>query len=149
MTAVIRKPRQRGQALVEFSLAFLVFATMLFGIIDFGRGIYAFNGVSQAAREIARVTSVHPGTVNASSQFPKAGWSTQMNDIIAVQKTLVPGLADPTITCVDTSGVLHTPCNFATDSVKVVVSTPFGAVTPIISSFGSWTMTGSATYQIQ
>jgi len=141
MTVPVRQQRPRGQALVEFSLAFLVFAMMLFAIIDFGRGIYQFNGVSQSAREIARVASVHPGT--------PLGTSPQVAAMVAAQKGLVPYLGNPTITCVDATGAPHTPCNYATDSVKVVVSAPFGAVTPIISSFGSWTMTGSATSRIQ
>jgi len=60
----------RGQALVEFSLALIVFLVLLMGILDLGRGIYMFNGVSQAAREIARVTSVYPGgaTLGTSTQ---------------------------------------------------------------------------------
>ena len=29
------------------------------GIVDLGRGIYMYNGVNHAARELARVTSVH------------------------------------------------------------------------------------------
>jgi hypothetical protein len=56
--------RESGQALVEFSLAFIVFVVLLMAIFDFGRGIYMFNGVSQAAREIARATSVAPGIVS-------------------------------------------------------------------------------------
>ena len=42
----------RGQALVEFSLAVTVFLLLVMAIVDFGRGIYMYNGVSQAAREV-------------------------------------------------------------------------------------------------
>ena len=55
-----RRRDHRGQALVEFALVIIVFLVILMGIVDFGMAIYKFNGVSQAAREIARVTSVHP-----------------------------------------------------------------------------------------
>ena len=44
------------------ALPWCIFLLLLFGVVDLGRGIYQFNGVSQAAREIARVTSVHRGT---------------------------------------------------------------------------------------
>ena len=57
----------RGQALVEFSLAVTVFLLLMMAIVDFGRGIYMYNGVSQAAREVARTTSVHPGSPLGSS----------------------------------------------------------------------------------
>ena len=53
------KNRERGQALVEFSLILIPFLWILMGIVDLGRGIYTYNGVNQAARELARVTSVH------------------------------------------------------------------------------------------
>ena len=43
------------------AFALIIFLLLLFGVVDLGRGIYQFNGVSQAAREIARVTSVHRG----------------------------------------------------------------------------------------
>ena len=106
--------------------------------------------VSRKRREIARVASVHPCAVMSACTL---GDSAEVAAVVATQRRLVPNLSDPvadgTITCVDATGALHTPCNFATDSVKVVVSAPFSAVTPIISSFGSWAMTGSATFQIQ
>jgi len=136
--------RENGQALVEFSLAFLVFVAMVFGVIDLGRGIYQYNAVAQAAREIARVASVHPGS--------PLGSSAQIADVIAVQKALVPSLTvdpDTDITCVDPAGAIHSPCNLGTDSLNVVVTAPFSAVTPFISSLGPWTLKGSATFQIQ
>lgn len=132
---------ERGQALVEFSVAFIVFATMLFAVVDFGRGIYAFNGVSQAAREIARVASVHPGTT--------LGVSTEVAAVVATQKGLVPGLGTPTFTCVDSAGAPASPCNYATDSVKVVVTAPFRGVTPAVSIFGQFTLQGTSSVQIQ
>ena len=52
----------RGQAMVEFSLAITIFLVILMGTIDLGRAAYQYNGVAQAARELARVASVHPGT---------------------------------------------------------------------------------------
>src|SRR6185369_14315679 len=51
---------QQGQALVEFSLSIIIFIVMLMGIFDVGRAIFMYNGVSEAARDIARRTSVYP-----------------------------------------------------------------------------------------
>ena len=59
----------RGQALVEFALAITVFVFLMMGVLDFGMAIYKYNGVSQAAREIARVASVHQGSNFSSAEI--------------------------------------------------------------------------------
>ena len=51
-------PGRRGQALVEFALAVPIFLVMLVAVFDLGRAIYTYNGLSEAAREISRVTAV-------------------------------------------------------------------------------------------
>ncbi len=56
------RPGRSGQGLVEFAIVIPVFLVILMGVVDLGRGIYMYNGVAEAAREIARVTSVHPGS---------------------------------------------------------------------------------------
>ena len=144
---VLMNKRSEGQALVEFSLAFVVFSMLVFGIVDFGRAIYQFNAVSQAAREIARVTSVHPGTDFTTP----AGRSPETNDVIVVQMKLVPGLvvAPDAIKCVDTAGTVQTSCTFSEDSVRVVVTAPFKAVTPPMSAWSAWEMKGLSSVQIQ
>ena len=49
MNRWVRSEPVRGQALVEFALAITVFLLLMMAIVDFGRGIYMYNGVSQAA----------------------------------------------------------------------------------------------------
>ena len=78
---------ERGQGLVEFSIAITVFLLLVMGTIDLGRAVYQFNGVSQAARELARVASVHPGGT--------LGTSSQATSTLAAQRGLVPGLGTP------------------------------------------------------
>lgn len=56
----------RGQSLVEFTLILPVLVLILMGIVDLGRGIYAYNLVAQAAREGARFASVRPLTLIGS-----------------------------------------------------------------------------------
>jgi len=134
----------RGQALVEFALGVTIFLVLIMGVFDFGRGIYMFNGVSQAAREIARVTSVHPGT----DPTLKASWSTQMTDVVNTQKKLIPNLQDPTIQCLQIDGVTPAPClpgNF----VQVTIVAPYRAVTPLLGLLGTWNMKSVSLVQIQ
>ena len=55
----IAAPTERGQGLVEFALVFPVFILLLFGILDLGRAVYAYNTIGDAAREGARVAIVN------------------------------------------------------------------------------------------
>jgi hypothetical protein len=133
--------RERGQALVEFSLAIIVFLTLMMGIVDFGRAIYQYNGVSQAAREIARVTAVHPG----SDFRTEAGRSSQTLEVIATQAGLVPNLQQPTIKCVDVAGAeITTDCPVG-EWIQVRISAPYTPVTPILGLTGTWDFFSSST----
>lgn len=49
---------ERGQSLVEFALVLPVLLLLFMGILDFGRAVYAYNTLSNAAREGARVAIV-------------------------------------------------------------------------------------------
>jgi len=60
---------QHGAALVEFALIGLVFFTILFGLIEFGRAFFTYNTLVEATRRGARVAAVCPissaGTLQA------------------------------------------------------------------------------------
>jgi Flp pilus assembly protein TadG len=144
-----RRDRSAGQGLVEFSLTIIVFLVILMGVVDFGMAIYKYNGVSEAARELARVTSVHPCAV-AGALTCTPGGSAETAAVLATQKNLVPGLADPTFTCVDQSGaaVAPDPCDFSKDSVQVEITAPYHPATPLLGLTGTWTMKGSSSAQI-
>lgn len=139
----------RGQALVEFSLALIPFLLVLMGIVDLGRGIYMNNGVAEAAREIARVTAVHPGTT--------LGSSAETLGVIAAQQGMVPGLADPaaviTFSCrsISDAVVSGTSCASTTDApvfVRVDVTVPFTVLTPVLSMVAPSSLTATAHIQV-
>lgn len=118
----------RGQALVEFSLALFVFLFLLMAVFDFGRAIYQYNGVAEAAREIARVTATHEGADFRTI----AGQSPQTRAVIATQMGLIPNLQEPTITCVGISGdVISGTCKFG-DYVNVNIHAPYKPITPFL-----------------
>jgi TadE-like protein len=50
MRTVSQKNGEAGSALVEFALALVVILTLLFGVIDMGRALYAYDWVANAAR---------------------------------------------------------------------------------------------------
>jgi Flp pilus assembly protein TadG len=132
--------REHGQALVEFSLAILVFLVLLMGIFDLGRGIYMYNGVSQAAREIARVTSVHPGST--------LGNSAQTQSVIQTQKALVPNLGNPTFSCVDIDNTPVAGTCIGGMRVKVTIAAPYRPVTPLLGLTGTWNLSSTSSVSI-
>jgi len=145
---------RRGQALVEFSLALIPFILILLSIFDLGRGIYMNNGVSEAAREIARVTAVHPcDTSNCT-----LGNSPETLAVIATQKGLIPGLGDAassvTFACTTVSDVVVTgtqDCSATSEGalyVRVTVSVPFSVLTPVLSMVAPSTLQSTAHVQV-
>lgn len=143
MTSRLGRARERGQALVEFALIFPVFILLLFGILDLGRAIYAYNTVADAAREGARVAIVNQIQTSPDCaqdrpiQNPLAPhWSiktcaAQSAISLGIQATDVtvsyaaPSIS-PTLTCNPTVSV---GC-----IVSVKVDYTFRAVTPVISN---------------
>ena len=140
-----------GQSLVEFSLALIPFMFLLMGVVDLGRGIYTNNGVAEAAREIARVTSVHPCT---NSPCTSAGWSAEMLAVVNTQKALVPGLASSgiSIDCVDISNAAYTVDPGETCPggyfVRVTATTTFRLVSPLLPVPNPMTLSSTAHQQV-
>ncbi len=59
LTPQRRRRGQRGQTVVEFALAGTVLLSLMFGIIDFGRALFTYNVVTNAARIGSRYAIVH------------------------------------------------------------------------------------------
>jgi Flp pilus assembly protein TadG len=57
---------ESGSSLVEYAIGFILLMTMLLGIADFSRLLYAYHFVSNAAREAARYASVRGSTCSGS-----------------------------------------------------------------------------------
>jgi Flp pilus assembly protein TadG len=132
----------RGQSLVEFALGSVLFLMLFVGMVDLARGVFVFNGVSQAAREIARETSVYPGTgALGSSSETAAAYQTQ--------RLLVPGLQPPAYGCYDIAGVLQTDTCQPGDWVRVTASATFQPSMPGLTLLGAFTITSSSSAEIQ
>ena len=144
--------RDRGQSLVEFALVLIPFLLILMGILDLGRGIYASNGVAQAARELARVTSVH--TCDTTKPTCTLGTSPETADVRGTQNNLVPGLASGTVTYTCTSMADATLSNVDCQSipdpayVKVTVTVPFQVITPLLSMVAPTSLSSTTHVEI-
>jgi len=58
----------RGQALVEFALVIPIFLLILIAIFDLGRGVFAYNSITNAAREGARLAIVNQTTASITAK---------------------------------------------------------------------------------
>jgi Flp pilus assembly protein TadG len=132
---------ERGQSLVEFSLAVTVFLVLVMGVVDLGRAVYQYNGVAQAARELVRATSVHQGS--------PLGSSADTLDTLRTERGLVPGLITPTYACVDIAGATVTRACEAGDWVRVTVRSTFTPVTPLATMLGQVELSSSASAQLE
>lgn len=144
MTIHGQRPQERGQALVEFAFVLTVFLTLLMGIVDLGRWVYTLTGTAEAAAEIARVTSVHPGGATLGS-------STETADVVATQAKLVPGLTVTSYECLDIAGnTVAGTCKPGYGYwVRVNVSSTFNAITPLATMFGPIQMTSNFSAEIE
>jgi Flp pilus assembly protein TadG len=65
----MRHPRRgRGQALVEFALAFPILVLLILAVFDAGRAIVLYNSLTNAAREGARLAIVNQDKTMVSTR---------------------------------------------------------------------------------
>jgi Flp pilus assembly protein TadG len=102
-------PKQNaGQALAEFALVIPLLLLLFMGVLDFGRAIYSYNAISNAAREGGRTAIVNqtPGDIRTRA---------------AAQATAV-GI-DPATTACDPAVTTQTDCVFVT-FMNATISAP-------------------------
>jgi hypothetical protein len=136
--------RTLGQALTEFALVLPLVVMLVFGTIDFGRAVYLYNGVSQAAREIARASSIHPSS--------PLGTSTEAATVVSEQRKLVQWITRIVFHCEDTAGATipgdgSGGCA-APDVVRVEVHADF-APSALLGLFGTIDIGSSSSNQMQ
>lgn len=106
---------ERGTTLIEFSVVLVILLTLTFGMIDFGRYVYAVSVVRSAAQEGARtgIKSDNSGAINL------AGVPTAVKDKMIALDT---SRADVTVTQPDA------------ETVEVEVTYQFEFITPFLSA---------------
>jgi hypothetical protein len=89
---------RRGQGLVEFALVFPIFLLLVVAAIDVGKGVFAYNSITNGAREGARLAIVNQDAASivqrAISQAPIA--ETGAPNVTVTFKKSVPN-ADPSL----------------------------------------------------
>jgi PKD repeat protein len=143
-----RRPRSRGQSLVEFALILPLLLIFLATVLDLGRIYYANISLLNAAREGAFQASKTPGSYQAGLPC-----NTDTNLIVCrVQLESKGSMVEIAATDIGVS-CSKTGCPVEADStVRVEVSGQFQLITPILGFiFGGQTidMESSATQQIE
>ena len=64
----------RGSALVDFALSSVLLFSIIFGIIDFGRALYAYDAISNAARIGTRYAIVRGGATSDPVSASTVAW---------------------------------------------------------------------------
>jgi Flp pilus assembly protein TadG len=116
--------------MVEFAFASMIFLTIVFGTIDFGRAIFISADLHNAAREGARYGKINPTDTS--------GIQTR-----TVTKAKGTGLTagNVGVTCIN-------PCKFG-NTLTVTTQVPFQAVTQKLLGIGPITLKSSSTVDIE
>ncbi len=153
---------EQGNALVEFALAVVVLLSLLFGIIDIGRALYAYDWLYNGARQATRWAMVRGSQCDSLLQPICPFGATGTNVFQYVTNTLPTGYGNGLDTTgIDTSAVMVNTNCFAGDSapnpppcaatanVQVQIMYQFHFITPFLAGFNSWTMTSTSERVVQ
>jgi Flp pilus assembly protein TadG len=121
----VRKPRlnEVGTALLEFGLVIVMFFMFVFGVMDFGRALFTYHFVSNAACEATRYAIVR----GSSSTEPVTA-----SDIESYVKSIAPEGVDRDNLIISTT---WSPNDSPGSTVHVQVSDNFRFMTPVLTSY--------------
>jgi Flp pilus assembly protein TadG len=105
---------QRGNTMVEASLTLTILFMVIFGIVGFGRAVWAYNWASHASREATRWAAVRGS---------ESGTSISQSDIQGFVRSHAPGLSSGNISVTATwERADHKPGSDVTVQVSYDVS---------------------------
>ena len=120
---------QRGSAIVEFTLVSLLFFSLVFGLVEFGRALFAYSTIASAAREGVRYATVH----GSESKHPATA-----DDISAYVRTKAVGLHNVVV------AVMWLPTNAPGSTVRVQVRYTFTTLLPRLLAFKTIPMSSTS-----
>jgi Flp pilus assembly protein TadG len=124
-----------GNGLVEYALVFMVFISLLLGIIDFSRALYTYHFLSNAARDATRWAAVNGATCTNDGSCAA---SASQTDIQTYVTNITPPGVDPTKLTTSASWLGSAACpgggNNPGCPVQVQLSYQFNFVVPFIST---------------
>ena len=126
--SIVRRRDARGQGLVEFALVIPIFLLVLVAVFDLGRAVFAYNTLTNAAREGARIAIVNQYKPSIIAK--------------AKQQTAIVELNDPSVQVdfyqVNADGTPNTSSQCALIAVGCLAVVSFEAtyqpITPLVSN---------------
>ena len=76
----LRGRRSRGQSLAEFALVLPIFLLIVMALFDIGRGVFIYNGLTNAAREAARLAIVNQDKAMVAQRAQEMAFGTQITN---------------------------------------------------------------------
>jgi|SRR5579862_2602017 len=138
---------EAGSTAIEFAIVATTLLIIIFGIVDIGRALYAYDWVADAARQGTRFAIVRGQTCSGLS----SGCPAQASDVNAYVAGLTLGIDSGQVTV--TSGcylgstyVSALPCA-TPESVQVQVQYNFKFLSPL--AYRSWTMRSTSQRVVQ
>lgn len=132
-----RRTGQRGNALVEYAFTITITLTLIFAIIDFGRALYTYHFISNAAREGTRYASVRGWECGVAGTYPTDCPVTK-NEIRTYVKNVPAGIDMATLTVTpnfrnpNNLAVCAIRDNYPGCAVEVSVQYPFKFLFPLM-----------------
>jgi Flp pilus assembly protein TadG len=127
--------QKTGSGLVEYAIIFFLFMTMLFGIADFGRALYADHYISNAVRDASRWAAVNGSTCTSDSSCASPAQPTDIEN--HVTQNVAPGI-DPSKLTVTASWSTTPNCTTASNTpgcgVDVHAQYQFNFFFPFVSN---------------
>jgi Flp pilus assembly protein TadG len=128
MDQLHRRRHERGQGLIEFALVIPIFLLVLVALFDLGRAVFAYNTLTNAAREGARMAIVNQYKPSIIAR--------------AKQQTQIVELNDPSVQVgfyqVNADGTPNTttPCALVAVGCLAIVSfeATYQPITPIVAN---------------
>ena len=127
----LRRTGSRGQALTEFAIVFPIVILLIVALFDAGRAVFTYNGLTNAAREGARLAIVNQDKSLVGQRVQDMAFGTAVsnlgnpNDLVSFYRP-TPN-SDPT---------LNPPCTTVVIGCVAVVNarSDWSAITPIVGS---------------
>ncbi len=127
--------RTRGQALVEFALVIPVFLLLLMAVFDLGRAVFAYNSVTNAAREGARLAIVNqtPSLIQQRAIAQTAIAETAAPNVTVEFRKTTPNADYTTNAVCNAYNAATTPMELDCAAI-VTFQTTFRPITPLVSN---------------
>jgi Flp pilus assembly protein TadG len=126
---------EQGNNLVEYALVFMIFISLLLGIVDFSRALYTYHFLSNVARDATRWAAVNGATCTNDGSCAASASQTDIQNYVA---NITPPGVDPTKLTTTPSwpgtGAVCTVANSPGCPVQVQVSYQFNFIVPFIST---------------